>query len=277
MDISTALRRSLLWILVLAAGTACWGQEVLLELKYEKGETRQYRILLEIELSGDLIPAGRKIEESRTVKWEIQKVHDNGSADVLVTQSDISYKEDGEEIPLAANDGLSVAGLPVDVPLLFTFSANGNVKDIKPTKELRPSQKAKAESFFDTLKNMKEVWPEKPVKPGHTWEDTIIVSAELGGQINLDISADLIYTFEGIETHGGVSCAKIKAAGSGSGVLGDGMGTVETKSATITFIDLEKGRIVEVDEQNDTTFTIITEKGEGILRNTYKQTMTLIP
>jgi len=261
---------------LLAAGTLCWSQERLLQLNYREGETYPYKIHLEIEIQGDAVPGGKTtIQEERVQIRTVRKVYPDGAADVLFTNTSYELRQNKEVISSTATDGLSVIGFPVDVPVLIRISKAGGFLDIRPVKELRPSQKARAEAFFQNLKGLSMGFPEMPVKVGQTWDRQVLTASDAPGLGTIDIAMNVTYTFAGIQAYYGVECARITGRGSGTGVFEGGGGTMEVTTSSETLLDLEGGREMKNVESGAYAITLVTEEGERKLKQTLKQSTVM--
>jgi len=249
-----------------------WGQEVSLELKFKEGESRKAKVWNAIEVYSEGLPGGKYVqEETRILRRVTKKVHADGTADIVVSHVDYSRTVNGEAVSLDASDGLSMFGLPVEVPLLVTLSKRGNILDIKPTKELRPSQKEAVERILESTKQERMDLPAKPVEPGHEWEYQVALSVDPpGGMGTLDLVIDTKATFAAVETADGRRCARIETAGKGLGAFDEAAGTLEMTSGSSTLLDLERGLVVETTSEAEVLVVFSLPEGERTIRQVVK-------
>ncbi len=185
------LLRSTLSVFALTASMClqAFGQETL-RWRFQPGENRTYT--MQQESKSTTTAAGAKsttsTATSTVVSWDVQKVADDGSAQVqqsiehltmkmdMPGIGDVSYDSaapDAEDNPLLAASIVTMKPL-LDTPWIFTMNGLGKITEISGTEKLDAAaleltQRAKVAalpSFKHTAEQISAVLPESPVKPG---------------------------------------------------------------------------------------------------------------
>ena len=207
------------------------GQETL-RWRFQPGENRTYT--MQQESNSTTTAAGAKSTTSTTtstiVSWDVQKVGDDGAAQVrqsikhlamkmnMPGLENVSYDSaapDAEVNPVLAASIATMKPL-LDTPWIFTMNEQGKITEMSGTEKLdaaalEVTQRAKVAalpSFKHTAEQVSAVLPETPVKPGQTWEVNNIVNSPIG-----KMTTHSTYTYIGTVVTDGRSLKKISLSG----------------------------------------------------------------
>ena len=252
------------------------GQETL-RWRVQPGENRTYT--MQQEAKSTTTAAGAKSTTSTTtstiVSWDVQKVGDDGAAQVrqsikhLVMKmnmpglENVSYDSaapDAEVNPVLAASIATMKPL-LDTPWIFTMNEQGKITEMSGTEKLdtaalEVTQRAKVAALPSnkhTAEQVSAVLPETPVKPGQTWEVNNVVNSPIG-----QLTTHSTYTFIGTVVTDGRSLKKISLSGDLSlEPFAVAPAKMEMKAGTLNgtiLFDNDKGYLV--DQQSTVSMTV---------------------
>jgi len=166
-------RATLLTACALMSLSAAFSQEYTLKLNVKEGDTFKYRMSIEIDFGGQLVFV------TTTVTNKVLKVEENGNIQMESASSELTIKFGDQEIPQ-----------PASPPTKITYKPNGSVAKVEG-----------GDAMMQQMNASQMVYPEKPVKVGDKWSDTVKHPA---GELKID------YEFVGVEKVGEVEALKIK-------------------------------------------------------------------
>jgi len=166
-------RATLLTACALMSLSAALSQEYTLKLNVKEGDTFKYRMSIEIDFGGQLVFV------TTTVTNKVLKVEENGNIQMESASSELTIKFGDQEIPQ-----------PASPPTKITYKPNGSVAKVEG-----------GDAMMQQMNASQMVYPEKPVKVGDKWSDTVKHPA---GELKID------YEFVGVEKVGEVEALKIK-------------------------------------------------------------------
>lgn len=262
-----------------------------LKVKWQAG--KRYDMEMDLNQSSDIAVPNRPINQ---VMKLTQGLHfspltnlDNGGSQVQmeIDSQSLSFSQNGKElVSFDSNDSAPVptnsAARPVaavmramlNVPLVYTFGADGKVESIDGTDVLvsrittampNKQQRAQLEQLFDqdTLKRygqFSEGLPDHPVSPGDTWSSSQDINNATGV-----MTVDANYTFKDWEEHNGHHCAHLLITGDIKTKTASAAMTgakVTVKKGTITgdsWFDPDMGMLVDLNSDQDLTMDIQTQ------------------
>jgi len=166
-------RATLLTACALMSLSAAFSQEYTLKLNVKEGDTFKYRMSIEIDFGG------QPVFVTTTVTNKVLKVEENGNIQMESASSELTIKFGDQEIPQ-----------PASPPTKITYKPNGSVAKVEG-----------GDAMMQQMNASQMVYPEKPVKVGDKWSDTVKHPA---GELKID------YEFVGVEKVGEVEALKIK-------------------------------------------------------------------
>jgi len=209
------------------------------------------------------------------MSWDVQKVHDDGSARVqqkicqvkmkmtLPGVGDVSYDSANPDVqpnPLLVGTIAMMKAL-LDTPWDFTMNQQGKITEVGGTEKLdaaalavtKKAGMAALPSFSQTSEQASAIFPEAPVKPGQTWDISNTLNSPIGR-----MTTRMKYTFVGNVVTDGRTLKKISFKGALSlEPLEAAPVKMELKHGVLegTYLfDNEKGVLVE--QQTAVTMTI---------------------
>ena len=127
----------------------------------------------------DIDFGGQPVFVTTTVTNKVVKVEENGNIQMESASSELTIKFGDQEIPQ-----------PASPPTKITYKPNGSVAKVEG-----------GDAMMQQMNASQMVYPEKPVKVGDKWSDTVKHPA---GELKID------YEFVGVEKVGEVEALKIK-------------------------------------------------------------------
>jgi hypothetical protein len=166
-------RTTLLMACALMSLSAALSQEYTLKLNVKEGDTFKYRMSIEIDFGG------QPVFVTTTVTNKVLKVEENGNIQMESASSELTIKFGDQEMPQPAPPATRI-----------TYKPNGSVAKVEG-----------GDAMMQQMNASQMVYPEKPVKVGDKWSDTVKHPA---GELKID------YEFVGVEKVGEVEALKIK-------------------------------------------------------------------
>jgi len=208
-------RTTLLMACALMSLSAALSQEYTLKLNVKEGDTFKYRMTMEIDFGGQLVFV------TTTVTNKVLKVEENGNIQMESGSSELVVKFGDQEMPQPASPATKI-----------TFKPNGSVAKVEG-----------GDAMMQQMNASQMVYPEKPVKVGDKWSDTVKHPA---GELKID------YEFVGVEKVGEVEALKIKTTArtvngkEGESYSADGFNWIDPKTGMLVKMEARiKGMQVE--------------------------------
>jgi hypothetical protein len=220
--------------------------------QYERGQTFRYRgdVKLRMDMSGS-VPGQGSVSGSAEgdvgldFYLDVLAVDAAGTTDLQLALEDIDVRLDLDV------DGLD--GLPGNINPQELEQLKGETVQFKIDRRGRPVAMPDEGTGFDMvagLLGVSEEWPEREVRPGDTWTQTLDMPGATG-----DLDMVLTYHHVGYAKHLGRQCAVIEMKGDSEMTEGGGHLGVTVKGAL--FIDADEGALVDmaVDAEMQMTFS----------------------
>jgi len=208
-------RATLLTACALMSLSAALSQEYTLKLNVKEGDTFKYRMTMEIDFGGQLVFV------TTTVTNKVLKVEENGNIQMESASGEMIIKFGDQEMPQ-----------PAPPVTKMTFKPNGSVAKVEG-----------GDAMMQQMNASQMVYPEKPVKVGDKWSETVKHPA---GELKID------YEFVGVEKVGDTETVKIKMtahsvnAKEGEGYSADGFNWIDPKTGMLLKMEARiKGMQVE--------------------------------
>ena len=224
--------------------------------RYTKGQVMKYKVRYDMAIHAPSLQGGKiTIQQEGYQVMTVDKVRDDGSAEIIVKGEDSVARVNNEAVPS------KFLGFPDYLSVRLLNTSRGETLEATPEGEVEAKDSRLVENLLQSAKSMSFHLPPKPVKVGHTWQGEIVQSVESPGLGTIDLVVDLTFTFSSIETLKGYRCAVIGLSGSGNGAIGEGAGTIELKIKGSIHHALEEGMTVRTRTEEDLTFHLIEPEG----------------
>lgn len=168
-----AFRATLLTACALMSLSAAFSQEYTLRLNVKEGDTFKYRMSMEIDFGGTNVLA------TTTITNKVLKVESDGNIQMESASGEMIIKFGDQEMPQ-----------PAPPATKMTFKPNGALAKVDG-----------AEGMMQQMNASQMVYPEKPIKVGDKWSETVKNPA---GDLKID------YEFVSVEKVGETEAVKIK-------------------------------------------------------------------
>jgi hypothetical protein len=262
-----------------------------LKVKWQAG--KRYDMEMDLNQSSDIAVPNRPINQVMKLTQGLNFMPltnlDNGGSQVQmeIDSQNLSFTQNGRELvsfdssdntPVPTNGAAgpvaAVMRAMLNVPLVYTFGADGKVENIDGTDTLMnristampdKRQRGQLAQLFDqdTLKRygqFSEGLPDHPVSVGDSWSSSQDINNVTGV-----MTVDATYTFKDWEEHNGHHCAHLLITGdiktkTASAATTGAMVTV--KKGTITgdsWFDPDLGMLVDLNSDQDLTMDVKTQ------------------